>query len=266
VLALDPSNTRATRLIDSVARGQRFRRGALIAGAVVLLAAGGVGAAAMIDEEKPAVVVLLDAGPLDAAPAVVEAPADAAPAPVVVVDAVADAGTKRQGKRPVVPTIVDAAPAPVAPPEVKVEAPAVDAGPRTGKLLVKIGPTCQVSIDGRRVGSSPMTQPVELEAGHHKVVCENPATGLKVEKNVEIFPGRTDTLRDVLVAKVVVSIQTQNEVRVDGVQYRRGAKVELTAGSHRVERLEGGRVVDTRYVQIPTVPCILRDLPELNCQ
>ena len=40
----------------------------------------------------------------------------------------------------------------------------------------------------------------------------------------------------------------------------------VTAGSHRVERLEGGRVVDTRYVPIPSVPCTLRDLPELNCQ
>jgi hypothetical protein len=141
-----------------------------------------------------------------------------------------------------------------------------DAGPRTGRLLVKIGPTCQVSIDGKRVGSSPMTHPVELEPGHHKVVCENPATGLKVEKDVEIFAGRTETLRDVIAVRVVVTVATSSEVRIDGVAYRRGARVELTAGSHRVERLEGGRVVDTRYVPIPSVPCTLRDLPELNCQ
>jgi hypothetical protein len=110
-----------------------------------------------------------------------------------------------------------------------------------------------------------MSQPIELPAGNHRVVCENPVTGARLEREIEIHAGRTETLRDVLAVRVVVTVGTARPVRIDGVEHRPGARVELTAGSHRVETLEDGRAVDTRYVPIPTVPCTLRDQPELNC-
>jgi serine/threonine protein kinase len=62
-----------------------------------------------------------------------------------------------------------------------------------GALSLSVEPYAQVSVDGRRLGLTPMS-PVQLYAGSHRVVLRNPVRKKTVSRTVVVRPGRQVTL------------------------------------------------------------------------
>lgn len=64
----------------------------------------------------------------------------------------------------------------------------------TGALTFDARPWCNVSIDGRSVGQTPIVNHA-LEAGSHRVTCTNPELGVTRNLRVNIEPGETTRRR-----------------------------------------------------------------------
>jgi tRNA A-37 threonylcarbamoyl transferase component Bud32 len=84
------------------------------------------------------------------------------------------------------PPAADAAPPR---PPVRRAPPAAPAPAARGRLKVNVLPWAVVAVDGTPVGQTPVD--AMLPSGTHIVVLENPDSGRRVERRVEIRPGRT---------------------------------------------------------------------------
>lgn len=85
------------------------------------------------------------------------------------------------------PTPIAAQPAALQPP------PPLPLPPAMGRLRIAVKPWGKVTIDGIERGVTPELRTIELSAGAHKVVVENPKHG-KVERVVEVEAGAGETL------------------------------------------------------------------------
>ena len=144
--------------------------------------------------------------PVPAAPAPVPAAAPAAP---VVATPPAPAPAPVVAAKPAVPAPVVAAPvakapaapapAPAPPPKAPAAAPAAVAAPAAtsvgavggmGTLTINSLPASTVKVDGKSVGSTPVTN-LAVKAGKHTIVFENSEEGLTKTIEVEVAPGET---------------------------------------------------------------------------
>jgi len=63
-----------------------------------------------------------------------------------------------------------------------------------GSLTFDARPWCQVSIDGRSIGQTPIVNR-SLPAGQHRIRCVNPDLGVTRNVTVTISPGETTRQR-----------------------------------------------------------------------
>jgi hypothetical protein len=87
-------------------------------------------------------------------------------------------------------------------------------------------------------------------------------------ETVTLKPGERRTLRGKVLqdVKVTISVTGGDAVRIGTKTHKNGATVTLRQGSHRVEILKGGEVVETQNLQLPRIAsCTLRDRPDFEC-
>jgi serine/threonine-protein kinase len=65
---------------------------------------------------------------------------------------------------------------------------------RKGRLTLRVSPWAEVSIDGRKLGTTPLS-PIELGEGRHSVVLVNPELGVRRTLTATVRDGRDVTLR-----------------------------------------------------------------------
>ena len=282
VLALDPQHVGASQLFDRVGKGARRWRYLAYTGAA-LCGLGVLGVGGVWLWGGPARPVVATSGIADAAPAP-DAPLVVADAAVEQVLFVADAAPAaplgpgaRPGRRPAGAAakasspVVTAAPgpAPDAAPVPAVATPPVvePARPAVGYVLVKIGPYCDISVDGVAHGQSPRAPRIELAPGKHTMVCAQSATGRKITREFFLDPGEQLEIKDTLIPQVEVTLELHAPaVRIDGVRHESRGRILLPTGRHRVELQVGESWGEPANVDVPSVPCTLRDRPELACQ
>jgi len=69
-----------------------------------------------------------------------------------------------------------------------------ETGDARGRLVFDARPWCEVTIDGRRLGQTPIVAEA-LPVGRHRLVCRNPERSLRKETTVEIRAGQTTRVR-----------------------------------------------------------------------
>ncbi len=279
-LALDASCHEASEIAQGIGKRRLWGRVA-VGGAIAVVVAGGAVAAWTMwpagDGEKTEVA----AGPAvvtDAA--ATEAPvADKAP-PIDIADAArasderADAGGgdprtgEREPKKKKKVTATEAVP----PPPVRVDAaPPVektpDRPPADARLTVEMDTWCQLSVDREAKGQLTKRLSVTVRPGRREIACYNSELAQTWRKTVDLAPGETRTLTGTLLPElaVVVSLSQGEAVRIDkGKVVSSGATARLKRGTHRIEIMRGGEVIDSRYLGV-SAACTLRDRPEISC-
>ncbi len=296
-VALAPNDPAVTALVAKVTEGgkasQRRRVLAIVAGAAVLATGATVGAMQLFGGSEPAgadALVAMGDASLDAAEVASAADASATEVALVVdagtleVAIMADAGVVAPvrdarigraradaGTRPREVPRVDAAP-----PDSARVAPRLDAGhvppgppidaalPRPvdaavlapGFILVENDTWCEVSIDGESRGRA-SRQPLRVAAGKHTVTCEQPGTGNKWTRTVDVGTGATVVAEGSMLAAIAVTLGV--DATIDGVAHRRGSVVQLRRGRHDLV-IDGTRT----YVSI-TRACTVHAKPEPGC-
>jgi len=145
--------------------------------------------------------------------------------------------------------------------------PAAAPHPAVGFVTVKIGPYCDLSIDGIAHGRSPRAARIALPPGKHVLVCAQMVTGRQVTREFFLDALEHLVIRDSLVPQVEVTISVRAPgVRIDGLRHTSGARIRLTAGRHRVELAGENGYGPPAYVNVPSVPCTFRDRPAITCQ
>jgi serine/threonine-protein kinase len=141
--------------------------------------------------------------------------------------------------------------------------------PRKGALILAIRPWCNATVDGKPVGRSPNNNPISVSAGRHKVVCRQGKSGPSYSKTVRVRPGKTVRVVGSVLGRVRVTVRLSSSdltVNIGGVTYRRGTH-RLQAGRHRVVLLKKGVPMTTRWISFPPGGgCTLRDRPYLSCR
>ena len=66
--------------------------------------------------------------------------------------------------------------------------------PRKGRIRVMVRPWATVTLDGRRVGNTPMP-PLEVLQGTHDLVLENSDLGARRRITVRVPPGRASVVK-----------------------------------------------------------------------
>jgi len=64
----------------------------------------------------------------------------------------------------------------------------------TGRLVFDARPWCEVTLNGRRLGQTPVVAEA-VPVGRHRLVCRNPEAGLRKEATVEVRAGETTRMR-----------------------------------------------------------------------
>ena len=112
------------------------------------------------------------------------------------------------------------------------------AGPSaaSGTLAVNARPWCNIRIDGKLVGQTPLVG-YSLPAGHHQLVCHNPDFGVSKTRSIDIEPHAND--RETIVfgfGKLVVNVKPWVRVTVNGkvLGTTPMAPPSLPEGSYRV--------------------------------
>ena len=273
VLAFEPEDPEANRLIEQLtARGGR-RRLALGLGLLLLVALSGGGLYLWLGAGPPspfagpdggvgpdAAVVLdsgataSDLGPLDAAAPDVGHP-DARrvrhrprPAKVKALPPrPPDARAPRPPDRAVVPRDTRA---PVA--------------PSHAWLKVRLGPWCEVWLDGKKAGISPMKKHLRVAPGKHRVVCRFHG-GARVERVVQLSPGERRIIKGTGPVTVTLRLARGRVVRLDSGRFLRPVQ-RLEPKRYRMDLMEGGKVIKGGWVTIPSHDCTLVSTPELKCR
>lgn len=295
-LCMDPGNPRASQLLADLARRRSGRRWIGVAAAISALAVAlfAVWALGRWGGSRPRATTALsqaEMGPWGddaASPEADGALADAAPTRVLdaATPVTADGSSPRIGPvvRPEGPerrrppgSARDAAPPPRSGPPRDAGAPAprglADASaPRLspqplGSLQVLVLPFCDVRVDGRPLGRSPMPSPIPLSPGRHEVLCLHGPSGQRFQRVVQIEPGKLLPLRGSVLAEAVVTIRlTRGEqIRIGPVTYTPGQR-NLTPGRFRYQLLRGGGAIQSGWISIPPGRCTLVDSPAVDCR
>jgi hypothetical protein len=140
--------------------------------------------------------------------------------------------------------------------------------PSHGELLVTLGPYCDLSLNGKRVGTSPMKRPLRVKPGRHVILCRNGPNGVWTKRTVTVEPGERKSITGSIVDTISVhlGLKRSDAVRIDGKVYRNTFKIEPKP--HRVDLLRGGRVLEGQgaWVTFPSRSCTLVDQPTLRCR
>jgi hypothetical protein len=147
---------------------------------------------------------------------------------------------------------VTSAPAPVA------------ARPADAQLTVATKPSCDLRVDGTARGRTPQT--LTLTPGRHHVECAATSTSRALAADVDLAPGATRTLRQILYPPVRVmplfseryAFSVDDDKPVVGVP-------EVVPGRHRITLFRDGTPVSTAWVDIPPDGCRLVDQPQPAC-
>jgi serine/threonine-protein kinase len=274
-LALDAECREAVEIVESIGARRMWRRVALVLGVIVLLAGGAVGAWVMwpsgeeettrVAAERP--VVVADAAPRErldeiadaAAPPSEETKQDAG-------DGQRAAGDGQRKKRPrVVETqpappvaVADAAPAKTETPEKPPEADA--------RLTVEVETWCDLAIDGGQASRVTRSKTIKLRPGRHQLSCWNQGLGTQ-KQTVDLAPGETRAVVAMTLPQIAVLVKMKggDAVLIDKVKVGNGATGHVKRGSHRVEVVRLGKVVDSAFVTVMR-PCTLMDRPAIACR
>lgn len=274
VLSLDPDHPEALELVARVSSGQRRGWMVAVVGLGMLLAGVAVGGLYwhLGREPRPTPLPVPSSDgamrPPDAAPppdrALPEggAPPDAAP-PLP--------DTRRRRRRPGRLAARPRPDAAVRPPDAAApRRPDLARRPRPthGEIVVAIGSWCDIYLDGRHVGRSPMRdRPLKVAPGEHEVVCRQGKDGPMVRRRVTVAAGQRETLTGTLHPAVQVRLELQHgdAVRIDGKVY--SGTFRLPPSRRRVDVLRGGRVVPGSGGWVTFArSCTLVDRPTLRCR
>jgi len=277
VLAFEPRHPRALELMASLSSARRMRAllpwaalgillcGLALGGVFWHLRSGGGGPARTGDgapASPPDAAALPDVrAEADTRPGLADAaPPDLRPRrkirPVGVRTPRRDAGPLTavpDAARPAVARLPDARPAPK---------------PSWATIRVAIGAWCDVFLDGRSVGRSPMSRPLRVSPGTHEVICRQGKAGPSVRHVVTVQAGEHKQLTGLLRARIKVRLRLRggDAVRIDGRTYTgRGAEIEIAPTRSRVDLLKAGQPVRGGWVTFPVHDCTLVDEPELRC-
>jgi hypothetical protein len=133
--------------------------------------------------------------------------------------------------------------------------------------VVKVLPFCDVKVDGRPVGRSPMPRGVPLSAGSHRVTCRHGPSGKVFRRRVDIEPGQTLRLRGSVLgeARVTFRLRRGDRIRIGPVTYAGGTR-RLVPGRFRYQLLKGEGAIQTGWITIPPGRCTLVDTPTPRCR
>ncbi len=172
---------------------------------------------------------------------------------------------KRRGKTP--RRRRDAAVVGHAPIRPDARAPRPDARPRPaeGELLVRLGPFCDLTVDGKPAGTSPMQAPIKLKPGRHVIVCRQAGTGAVARREVTIVAGERREVSGPVAGSVHLRLRLQRgtAVRIGGRIY--SGEATLAPRREKVELLRDGQVLDAAWLTLAR-DCTLVDTPQLECR
>ncbi|MFH2005515.1 MAG: hypothetical protein ABI333_02900, partial [bacterium] len=148
---------------------------------------------------------------------------------------------------------------------VRVQVRARPTGP--GSLQVSVLPYCDIKVDGRPFGRSPMPQALPVPAGWRNVTCRHPVTGQTFARRVQVLSGELTQLRGTLLSNTRVTVRLTRGTRIviGAATYHPGA-ASLPPGSHRYRLLQGTTVLQTGWLRIPPGRCTLVDTPQPACR
>jgi serine/threonine-protein kinase len=148
---------------------------------------------------------------------------------------------------------VDAAPEPV----VQLDAAALG----EGKLLVVNDTWCEVSVDGVLQGRlNAQKKLLTLPAGTHVITCAQPGINPGWSRTIEIQPGKVAQVQGTMLATVDVKIQiTGDTIQIAGTHYPSGATAKLKPGRYRAVVMHGGKGGVAGWLDIPRVSCLLHE-------
>ncbi len=272
VLAFDAEHTEALQLIERLtARGGRrawlVGLGAVAAAAVVV---GGV--YWWLDADPPPAPSRPDARAAlvlapDARPAAPDLPLpDASRSDVRPLPQPPRHRPRKKAARP--------RPTPERPPDAAVARPADRAVARPDRrpapthawLHLKLGPWCEVRLDGKKVGISPMKRPLKITPGRHTVTCRFHG-GATVTRVVQVAAGATGLIKGTDPVIITLQIRPGRVVRLgDGKLLRSGQR--LRPKRYRMDLLLGGAPIKGKggWVTVPQHDCTLVDEPALKCK
>jgi hypothetical protein len=132
---------------------------------------------------------------------------------------------------------------------------------------VKVLPFCDVKVDGRPVGRSPMSRSISLSPGPHRVTCRHGPSGKVFRQRVEIEPGRTLRLRGSVLgeSRVTFRLKRGDRIRIGSVTYSGGTR-RLVPGRFRFQLLKDEGAIQTGWISIPPGRCTLVDTPTPRCR
>jgi len=273
VLAFEPEQPEALALIEQLTARGGQRRLVLLLGLLVLVVATGGGLYAWLGSPAPAPVTARDGGPPDGAPAADAAapPADQPRRPDL---AAPDVGpdTRRVSTRsrpwkarPLPPRVPDASrPRPPRPPDSAAPRPDLQPISRHAWLKVRLGPWCEVWLDGKRVGISPMKKFLKIAPGKHQVRCRFHG-GAQVVREVKVQAGQREVIKGTDPVRITLKLARGRVVRLEGGAVLRSGQ-RLKPKRYRMDLMEGGKVISGKWVTIPSHDCTLVDSPKLKCR
>jgi hypothetical protein len=126
-----------------------------------------------------------------------------------------------------------------------------------GRLSVEAGVPCDVSIDGKARGRTPIFD-VAVSAGRHQVRCEGGGLALPLERVVKIAAGTKQPVTFALGRINVGDLNPWAQVFLDGKRVdRTPTSLRVLAGTHRVRLVGEGRDVSRNVVASPNQPVMI---------
>jgi serine/threonine-protein kinase len=264
-LALDPRCDEANAIVESIGARRMWKRVAMVVAVLVVLGGAGYAAWAMwpsseVQKMAVAPVVVVDA----AVPVAVEM-ADAAPPRETEKQATGDGQQATGDGRPKKRTVTEATP-PAPEPDA---APAVDKEPEKildATVTVEMDTWCDLSVDGASAGRITKSKSVTLRPGTHRIACANNQLGTW-KQEVALAAGEKKTVKGTLVPSFAVTVRLAGgtEVLIDRQKVGNGGTRQLKRGSHRIEVVRLGKVVDSAWVDLSKA-CTLVDRPAIACR
>jgi hypothetical protein len=133
--------------------------------------------------------------------------------------------------------------------------------PGPGQLQVLVMPYCNIRVDGRPFGRSPMPRPRPLPAGAHLVSCHHPVSGKTFTKTVQVVAGQLTRIRHTLLSltRVTVRLSRGTSTYLPGL-------TAIPPGRHPYRLLQGERIIARGWLSIPPGRCTLVDAPIPTCR
>jgi len=143
--------------------------------------------------------------------------------------------------------------------------PARKTGP--GRLQVLVMPFCNIRVDGRPYGRSPMPKPRSISAGSHRVTCRHPISGKTFSKTVRVASGQLTRIRDSLfsLTRVTVRLSRSTSIIIGTATYRSGA-TSIPPGRQPYRLMQGQNLLVQGWLSIPPGRCTLVDSPTPRCR